>query len=127
MLYSEFVQGTGCRETDHNYKVYKDLEIMYMNSDMSKEQIYEYGKKLVDNSKTEAELKIEAEAKAEIETLKSEIEGGKRDIERYEAYIEIETDKDSLRMWKDSIRYLKQEIIRRRNRIKMLREMFLAA
>ena len=127
MLYSEFVQGTGCRETDHNYKVYKDLEIMYMNSDMSKEQIYEYGKKLVDKSKTEAELKIEAEAKAEIETLKSEIEGGKRDIERYEAYIEIETDKDSLRMWKDSIRYLKQEIIRRRNRIKMLREMFLAA
>ena len=74
MLYSEFVAGTGCRETDHNYKVYKELEIIYMNTDCTKEHIYEMGKKLVDNSKSEAELKLEAEIKEEIEQHKAEIE-----------------------------------------------------
>ena len=60
MMYCEFVAGTGCKDTPHNYKVFEDLEVMYMNSDLSKEQIYEYGKKLVDNSKTEKELAFEA-------------------------------------------------------------------
>lgn len=49
MLYSEFVEGTGCKENMHNFKVYRDLEVMYINSNLTKEQIYEYGKKLVDN------------------------------------------------------------------------------
>lgn len=49
MLYSEFVEGTGCKENMHNFKVYEDLEVMYDNSNLTKEQIYEYGKKLVDN------------------------------------------------------------------------------
>lgn len=49
MLYSEFIAGTGCKNTSHNFRVYKDLEIMYDNSGITKEQIYEYGKKLVDN------------------------------------------------------------------------------
>ena len=53
MLYGEFIEGTGCKDNEHNYKVYCDLEIMCMNSDMSKAEIYEYGKKLVDNSKSE--------------------------------------------------------------------------
>lgn len=73
MLYSEFIEGTGCKDNDYNYKVYKDLEVMYMNSDISKAQIYEYGKKLVDNSKSEAELKVEAEIKVEIEEHKDQI------------------------------------------------------
>ena len=74
MMYSEFVAGTGCKDNAHNYEVFQNLEAMYMNTDMSKAEIYEYGKKLVDNSKSEAELKLEAELKAEIEGLKSEIE-----------------------------------------------------
>ena len=49
MLFSEFVEGTGCKENMYNFKVYSDLEVMYDNSDLTKEQIYEYGKKLVDN------------------------------------------------------------------------------
>ena len=59
MMYNEFINGTGCKENDHNYKVYKDLEILYMNSDLTKEQIYEYGKKLVDNSKSEEQINFE--------------------------------------------------------------------
>lgn len=70
MMYSEFVVGTGCKDNEHNYKVYKDLEVMYMNSDMTKDEIYEYGRKLVDNSKSEAELKLEASIKEEIAGLK---------------------------------------------------------
>ena len=45
MLFSEFVEGTGCKDNEKNYEVYKNLEIMYMNSNMSKAEIYEYGKK----------------------------------------------------------------------------------
>lgn len=49
MLFSEFVENVGCKENAHNFKVYQNLEVMYMNSDISKEAVYEYGKKLVDN------------------------------------------------------------------------------
>lgn len=73
MLYSEFIEGTGCKDNEKNFKVYKDLEIMYMNSDMSKADIYEYGKKLVDNRKSERELQIEAEIKDQIKGIKEEI------------------------------------------------------
>ena len=81
MMYSEFVAGTGCKENEHNYKVFKDLEIMYMNSNLSKAEIYEYGKKLVDNSKSERELQFEAEVKAKIASLEAEIKSEKEYIE----------------------------------------------
>lgn len=83
MMYSEFAEAVGCRDNDHNHKVFRDLEIMYMNSDMSKAEIYEYGKKLVDNSKSEAELKVEAEVKAEIEVVEAEIESDKHWVNYY--------------------------------------------
>ena len=75
MMYDEFVKGTGCKQNAHNYQVFRNLEVMYMNTDMSKQEIYEYGKKLVDNSKTEQELKLEAEIKAEIEAKFIELFG----------------------------------------------------
>lgn len=122
MLYSEFVQGTGCKENDHNYKVYKNLEVMYMNSDMSKAEIYEYGKKLVDNSKSEEELKLEAEIKEEIECHKKEIEIYKKEIEWKKETIEFDPDdtewvKDCKRM----IKYYKEQIAWHRNKIKALK------
>lgn len=64
MLYNEFIEGTGCKDNDHNYQVYKELEVIYTNTECSKAHIYEMGKKLVDNSKSESELKVEAEVKA---------------------------------------------------------------
>lgn len=73
MLWHEFIAGTGCRDTEHNYAVYKDLEIMYMNSDMSKEKIYEYGRKLVDNNLTERELMHNADIYTRISEMRKEI------------------------------------------------------
>jgi len=124
MLYSEFVQGTGCKENDHNYNVYKNLEIMYMNSDMSKAEIYEYGKKLVDNSKSEEEIRIENEIKAEIEDHKKE-------VARYKEYIEDDTevmnwwkeqgDKEMVQMKRNSIKFWKEQIKCHKNKINALK------
>lgn len=80
MMYSEFVAGTGCKENKHNYEVFKNLEVMYMNTEMSKAEIYEYGKKLVDNSKNEEEIRLEKQIKEEIEYWKNEIERYNREI-----------------------------------------------
>lgn len=66
MLYSEFLVGTKCADNAYNYDVYRNLEVMYMNTDMTKEQIYEYGVKLVNNEKTEKQIAIEVEVKAMI-------------------------------------------------------------
>lgn len=121
MLYNEFIEGTGCKDNDHNYKVYKDLEIMYMNSDMSKAQIYEYGKKLVDNSKSEAELKVEAEIKTQIEEHKARIatlRGWIKQNEEMLGYWKEQMDKEMMafyrnpiKNWKEEIRYHKNQIV----------------
>lgn len=120
MMYSEFAEAVGCKDNDHNHKVFRDLEIMYMNSDMSKAEIYEYGKKLVDNSKSEAELKVEAEVKEKIAEHKAE-------IEKYKGYIVSDTDymkqwkewgntemaafyRRNIASWKEEIRYHKNQI-----------------
>ena len=124
MLYSEFVEGTGCRETDYNYKVYKELEIIYMNSDCTKEHIYEMGKKLVDNSKTEEELRIEAEIKAEIESCKVDINENKKWLEYYIQMAAMWKDEDDKEMEKSQKRMAKihrDEIKRLRNRMYWLK------
>ena len=124
MMYCEFAEAVGCKNNEHNRKVFDDLEVMYMNSDLSKEQIYEYGRKLVDNSKSEEELKLEAEINAEIDMLK-------REIEQYKDWVDV--DEQSLRLWKsyedkdmikryrNSIKFWKEEIKTRRNRISALK------
>lgn len=125
MLYSEFIEGTGCKDTQFNYGVYKNLEIMYMNSDMSKAEIYEYGKKLVDNSKTEAELEAEARVTAEINDLKADnesrkahIESRKADIEREKVWLRDETDKGMIRWIENNIRWYREDIRQNRQWIK---------
>lgn len=124
MLYNEFVEGTGCRDNDHNYKVYKNLEVMYMNTDMSKAEIYEYGKKLVDNSKSEAELKLEAEIKAEIAEHKNEIERYKRYIDDYANILKWwkeQGDKEMVAMCKNTIKGYKLVIKKHRAQIAALK------
>lgn len=124
MLYDEFIKGTGCKDNAHNYKVYRDLEVMYMNSDMSKGDIYEYGKKLVDNSKSERELEVEAEVKAEIELVKREIENNKRSIEAHKGWMEAwekENDMNMIQLEKGTIKYLRRENRRLKNRIETLK------
>ena len=124
MLWNEFIEGTGCKDTEKNYEVYKNLEIMYMNSDMSKAEIYEYGKKLVDNSKSEKEIEFENEIKAEIADLKEEIESWKRGME-YAVdslnYWKQDGDKEMIRRYKDSVACYKSEIKEMKARINSLK------
>lgn len=122
MLYNEFVEGTGCKDNEHNYNVYKNLEVMYMNSDMSKVEVYEYGKKLVDNSKSEAEIKADQEVNEVIADFQQKIEWAKDDIERYQSYIDelINTIEDE-RHYKSIIKNRKGEIRDYRSRIRLLK------
>ena len=122
MLYSEFIEGTGCKDNEANFKVYKNLEVMYMNSDMSKAEVYEYGKKLVDNSKSEEELKLEAQIKAEIKDFETLINMRKDDITRYTMYLTERENTESEERWmKDSIKTYKENIRHYRNKIKALK------
>lgn len=122
MLYSEFIEGTSCKDNEHNYQVYKNLEIMYMNSDMSKADIYEYGRKLVDNSKSAAEIEAETAAKEEIETCKRQIEIYKKEIEWKETCIkEWSDDKEWVKELKGTIKHYKEQIKYHRARIRALK------
>lgn len=115
MLYREFIEGTGCKDNEKNYKVYKDLEIMYMNSDMSKAEIYEYGKKLVDNSKSKKELEIEAKVKAEITELEREKAIYKEWIKQNEEmvnYWKEQNDKEMIAFYRNPMKSWKVEIKR---------------
>lgn len=120
MLYSEFIQGTGCKDNEHNYEVYRNLEVMYMNSDLSKDVIYEYGKKLVDNSKSEKELEVEAGIKAEIESIEAEIKSAKEWQKYYKAQKEYNKSVGD-KFWEKENRRMEQyytdEIKQLRNRI----------
>lgn len=80
MLFDEFMAGTGCKDNADNYKIYRDLEILYMNSDLTKQQIYEYGKKLVNNSLTAEQVAWNADLEAKIKETKERIEEFKRTI-----------------------------------------------
>lgn len=120
MMYSEFVAGTGCKENDHNYEVFKHLEILYMNSNVSKAEIYEMGKKLVDNSKSEKEIRVEKEIKEEMERVKEQIEYYKEEISYREAMKplwKMDGDKEMLKNETRMIKYCKEQI--KELRIKM--------
>ena len=121
MLYAEFIAGTGCKATEHNYKVYKDLEIMYMNSDISKEQIYEYGKKLVDNSLTAEQIALNAEIDKQISEYKDYIEGILIDIGRYEANLALEYEANWKRWYKERIKDACKEIKEVKTKIRNLK------
>lgn len=124
MMYCEFVEGTGCKDNAHNYEVFKNLEIMYMNSNMSKAEIYEYGKKLVDNSKSEEQIAFEAEINAEIEMHKEQIKQYKGWIEQEKEYMnnwKEYGDKEMVAMYRRSINFYKEEVKAHRDKIAELK------
>lgn len=123
MLWSEFVEGTGCKDNEKNYKVYKDLEVMYMNSNLTKDEIYEYGKKLVDNSKSEAEMKVEAEVKEQIKYHEEEIEKYKRFIKCDSEFAKMfeEDDKQMAKQYRNQVKHWKEEIKANKMRINALK------
>lgn len=111
MLWREFMSGTGCKDTPHNYRVYKDLEVLYMNSAKTKEQIYEYGRKLVDNSITELEQRQIDELRQRIAKHKETLESLKKELESYK-YLGmkdmVKYTRNSINMEKDKIRFCKE-------------------
>lgn len=121
MLYTEFINGTGCKDNEHNYKVYKNLEVMYMNSNLSKAEIYEYGKKLVDNSKTPEQIAFEEDLKKQIAEYKEQIQYLKSEIKRYQNLLADETEDYWVKEWKRCIKNLKDTIKFAKNRISELK------
>lgn len=111
MLYSEFVEGTGCKENDYNYRIYKDLEILYMNSDRTKQEIYAYGKKLVDNSDSPETIELKRRICAEIDSHKENIKAYKGLIEYQQQFVNIDIEKRAvIKEYKRLIKKERQQI-----------------
>lgn len=107
MLYNEFIKNTGCRENEQNYNIYKGLELIYMNTDLTKDEIYKIGKKLVNNGLTKEQKNHNAEIQTQIDALSDVIASDQSYLERTPF-----GDKGTIKYYKDSIRANKQEIKR---------------
>ena len=121
MLFSEFQEGTKCRDNEYNHKVYVDLEILYMHSNLTKEDIYEYGKKLVDNSKTEQELELERRIHESIDEYRKQIRDLREELTMVKDFYEMETDVKEKMYWRDRVRAVKKDIKHRRTKIQELK------
>lgn len=114
MLYGEFVEGTGCRETEHNYSVYKRVEALYMVDDaMSKEDAYAIGKLWIDNSLTDEEIAHNNEVYAEIEEWDNAI---RKDKER------IADAQENLRELKEKLKLYKEWLVQDEMTLKAVKE-----
>ena len=121
MMYSEFIEGTGCRDNEHNYNLFKNLEAMYMNTNLTKDEIYEYGKKLVDNSKSPEQIELEEKLLQEIEECKESIRYIKSRVATLEEFKKEERDENMIKFWKREITSWKKQIKAHRIRIKELK------
>ena len=123
MLYYEFVEGTGCKDSEYNHKVYENLEVMYMNSDMTKEEVYEYGKKLVDNGKSEEQIAFENRLKEERKALRSEAKAYSERANFYDTEARLFKDKgdyDSWRAYRSWAESCREDARRLRSKIREL-------
>ena len=119
MLWSEFQEGTQCKTTEYNYKVYEDLDTLYMCSDLTKEDIYTYGRKLIDNSLTPEEIQWNAERMEDIEREKEHLELCKK---YYSIWADCKKSSDPFgweraKFWKDACKRSRQTIKRYREMI----------
>lgn len=121
MMYSEFAKAVGCKDNEHNHKVFNDLQIMYMNSDLTKEEIYEYGKKLVDNSKSPEQIRLEEEVKAEINICKRDLAYWTREYQRNVELAKYEDNEYWEMSFKVSAKNDKNEINSLKNKIQALK------
>lgn len=118
MLWSEFKQGTECKESDKNYSIYKSLEALYMKYDYSKEDIYKVGRLLVDNSETEAEKAYREQIEKQIETEKEDLRYYSDRIETLSLFCRLDTTtQGEAKEFKNSIKEYKQIIKRSKQRI----------
>ena len=119
MLYSEFIQGTGCKDNQHNYEIYRRLEIIYMNDETAtKQDIYDYGKRLADNSPSESEIAFHNQIVSDIEAHKERIKTLKEQGQRYKELHDYDrTDT----FWKSNYDYVNSEIKREKSEINKLK------
>lgn len=122
MMYSEFAEHVGCKDNEYNHEVFENLEILYMNSNITKEKIYEYGKKLVDNSKTEEEIAFENDINEQIADLKEQLKAYREEEKRYMQYYKEEKEAFGLtsrakNYWKDQAKWQKELARRTKRRI----------
>ena len=121
MLFSEFQENTGCKDNHANYQLYKRLEIIYMNDDtVTKADIYEMGKKLMDNSKSEEEIRFETQIREEIKAHKENIKSLREEIKQYQAIMENEYEPWFKKTWRTRIKSLKEDIRREKTKINEL-------
>ena len=123
MLYDEFLAGTGCRDNADNYKVYKDLEILYMNSELTKQEIYEYGKKLVNNALTAAQIAWNEDIDRQIAKVQEQVDYYLGEVEYYKRVIAMWTgyDEDSVKSGKYQLKRVKREARYYKNKIRDLK------
>ena len=124
MLYDEFIEGTGCKATDYNYTIYKRLEIIYMNDDtVTKADIYEYGKKLVDNSLTPKQVEWNADIDRQIAELQEKIEYYKSEVQYNKASIDYwkDFDADMAKGFRRSLKFNREQLTYYRNLVRNLK------
>lgn len=124
MMYDEFIAGTGCRDNEYNMKIYKDLEILYMNSNLSKQEIYEYGKKLVNNDLSEKQKEWNKGIDEKVEELRSRLADFKEMLTRDEEACFFWKDEgvgyqDIYKRYKADVKYDRDEIKKIRAEIKL--------
>ena len=113
MLYSEFINGTGCRDTEQNYNIYKGLELVYMSTEISKNDIYKLGKRLVNNELTESQKVHNAEIRQQIDEVIQEV-SNMQSLLNSTPYGETE-----------SIKYYEREIRSRKQTIRLLKRLII--
>lgn len=107
MLYNEFIENTGCRDTDQNFNIYKGLELVYMNTDLSKDEIYKLGKRLVNNGLTKEQQNHNAAIRSQIDALSDVIASDQSYLDKTPF-----GDKETINYYKGSIRENKRKIKR---------------
>lgn len=125
MMFSEFVEGTGCKDNEFNRKLFEKFEEIYMmNDSFTKAQIYEAAKPFCDNSKSPEEIEAEEKVKAEIAQYEEWIESDLLLIDRYKALIEVSWDKQEIKSYKESAKFYKNEVKGYRAQVATLKKFF---
>lgn len=117
MLYSEFVEHTGCVANAFNHRLFLRLELIYMNDDtITKEEIYDMGRKLMNNEKPQYIIELENDLKEELKERKERIQNMRTEIKSWQSMIKREQEnplwesKQLIHSWRGNIKWLREQI-----------------
>ena len=123
MTYGEFLSGTGCKANDHNYKVFENLNNLYMMNDTAtKEEVYKMAVKFLDNSESPEIVALKEKVNEEITALEKDIEYYSERIETITLFLSLEDNTESeIKEFKQTIKTFKQIRLRLRQRVNGLK------